>query len=44
MPTPVITANNLVKKYKEFAAVNGISFEVAPGESFGGRGPHGGGQ
>jgi lipooligosaccharide transport system ATP-binding protein len=44
MPTPVITANNLVKKYKEFAAVNGISFEVAPGESFGLLGPNGAGK
>jgi lipooligosaccharide transport system ATP-binding protein len=44
MPTPVITANKLVKKYKEFAAVNGISFEVAPGESFGLLGPNGAGK
>ncbi|MES1170038.1 MAG: ATP-binding cassette domain-containing protein, partial [Leifsonia sp.] len=44
MPAPVITANNLVKKYKEFAAVNGISFEVAPGESFGLLGPNGAGK
>ncbi|WP_223694460.1 ABC transporter ATP-binding protein [Leifsonia poae] len=44
MPTPVITANNLVKKYKTFAAVDGISFEVAPGESFGLLGPNGAGK
>jgi lipooligosaccharide transport system ATP-binding protein len=44
MPTPVITANNLVKKYKDIAAVNGISFEVAPGESFGLLGPNGAGK
>ncbi|GAA1449477.1 ABC transporter ATP-binding protein [Leifsonia poae] len=44
MPTPVITANNLVKKYKEFAAVNGISFEVDSGESFGLLGPNGAGK
>jgi lipooligosaccharide transport system ATP-binding protein len=44
MPTPVITANNLVKKYKEIAAVNGISFEVDPGESFGLLGPNGAGK
>ena len=35
MPAPVIAADDLVKKYKDFAAVDGISFEVAPGESFG---------
>jgi lipooligosaccharide transport system ATP-binding protein len=42
--TPVITANNLTKKYKEFAAVDGLSFEVAPGESFGLLGPNGAGK
>ena len=44
MPTPVITANALTKKYKDFAAVDGISFEVAPGESFGLLGPNGAGK
>ncbi|HEV7567690.1 MAG: lipooligosaccharide transport system ATP-binding protein [Microbacteriaceae bacterium] len=44
MPAPVITATNLVKKYKDFAAVDGISFEVAPGESFGLLGPNGAGK
>ena len=44
MPTPVITATDLTKKYKEFAAVDGISFEVAPGESFGLLGPNGAGK
>ncbi|MHA6667274.1 ABC transporter ATP-binding protein [Homoserinimonas sp. A447] len=44
MPEPVITASNLVKKYKDFAAVDGISFEVAPGESFGLLGPNGAGK
>lgn len=41
---PVITANNLIKKYKDFAAVDGISFEIAPGESFGFLGPNGAGK
>jgi lipooligosaccharide transport system ATP-binding protein len=41
---PVITAIDLVKKYKDFAAVDGISFEVAPGESFGLLGPNGAGK
>ncbi len=44
MPEPVITAANLTKKYKDFAAVDGISFEVAPGESFGLLGPNGAGK
>ena len=29
MPTPIITVKNLVKKYGNFTAVNGISFEIA---------------
>ncbi|MEQ1737115.1 MAG: ATP-binding cassette domain-containing protein [Rhodoglobus sp.] len=44
MPDPVITATNLTKKYKDFVAVDGISFEVAPGESFGLLGPNGAGK
>ena len=44
MPAPVITATDLVKKYKDFSAVDGISFEVAPGESFGLLGPNGAGK
>ena len=41
MPTPIITVKNLVKKYGNFTAVNGISFEVNPGEIFGLLGPNG---
>ena len=33
-----------MKRYGEFAAVDGISFEVAPGESFGLLGPNGAGK
>ena len=41
---PVIVARDLVKRYGDFAAVDGISFEVAPGESFGLLGPNGAGK
>jgi lipooligosaccharide transport system ATP-binding protein len=44
VPAPVITASALTKKYKGFAAVDGISFDVAPGESFGLLGPNGAGK
>ena len=44
MSNPVITAQSLTKKYKDFAAVDGISFEVAAGESFGLLGPNGAGK
>jgi lipooligosaccharide transport system ATP-binding protein len=40
----VIAASQLVKRYGGFAAVDGVSFEVAPGESFGLLGPNGAGK
>jgi lipooligosaccharide transport system ATP-binding protein len=42
--SPVIEARDLRKLYKETAAVDGLSFEVAPGESFGLLGPNGAGK
>jgi lipooligosaccharide transport system ATP-binding protein len=44
VPTPVITADRLVKAYGDHVAVDGLSFEVAPGESFGLLGPNGAGK
>ncbi len=44
MAEPVIRAERLVKKYKDFAAVDGLDFEVAAGESFGLLGPNGAGK
>ena len=44
VPAPVISAQSLTKKYDDFTAVDGIDFEVAPGESFGLLGPNGAGK
>lgn len=44
MPAPVISAVSLTKKYKDFVAVGGIDFDIAPGESFGFLGPNGAGK
>jgi lipooligosaccharide transport system ATP-binding protein len=42
--SPVISAENLTKKYDDTTAVDQISFEVTPGESFGLLGPNGAGK
>jgi lipooligosaccharide transport system ATP-binding protein len=44
VPESVIVAHDLVKIYKDIAAVDGVSFEVATGESFGLLGPNGAGK
>lgn len=44
MTGPVIRARGLRKTYGDFAAVDGIDFEVAAGESFGLLGPNGAGK
>ncbi|WP_420853341.1 ABC transporter ATP-binding protein [Ruania rhizosphaerae] len=41
---PVISARELRKTYGDFVAVDGIDFEVRPGESFGLLGPNGAGK
>jgi lipooligosaccharide transport system ATP-binding protein len=44
VPAPVISARNLRKTYKDFVAVDDLSFEVTPGEAFGLLGPNGAGK
>ncbi len=44
MQKTIITVNNLFKKYGNFEAVKGISFEVYEGEIFGLLGPNGAGK
>ena len=44
MADAIIKVNNLVKKYGDFTAVKGISFEVKEGEIFGLLGPNGAGK
>ena len=44
MSTAVIKAQNLTKKFKQFAAVDSISFEIKEGECFAFLGPNGAGK
>ena len=41
---PPIHARGLVKRFGDFVAVDGIDFDVAPGEAFGFLGPNGAGK
>jgi len=43
-PAPAIAVENIVKKYGDFEAVKGVTFEVAEGEIFGLLGPNGAGK
>jgi ABC-2 type transport system ATP-binding protein len=43
-PVPAIVVDNIVKRYGDFEAVGGITFEVAEGEIFGLLGPNGAGK
>jgi lipooligosaccharide transport system ATP-binding protein len=42
--TPLVRARNLTKHFGDFVAVDGIDFDVAPGEAFGFLGPNGAGK
>jgi ABC-2 type transport system ATP-binding protein len=44
MNSPIISVKKLTKKYNDFEAVKGISFDVMPGEIFGLLGPNGAGK
>ena len=43
-PEPLIHAHGLVKRFDDFVAVDGIDFDVMPGEAFGFLGPNGAGK
>ena len=41
---PLIRARGLTKRFGDFTAVDGVDFDVQPGEAFGFLGPNGAGQ
>ena len=44
MPEPLVSARGLCKQFGDFTAVDGIDFDVQPGEAFGFLGPNGAGK
>ncbi len=44
MPAPLVAARGLTKKFGDFTAVDGIDFEIQPGEVYGFLGPNGAGK
>ena len=44
MTAPVVDVHNLTKRFGDFTAVDGISFEIRPGEILGLLGPNGAGK
>ena len=44
MPGPMVEARALTKRFGSFVAVDGIEFEIEPGEAFGFLGPNGAGK
>jgi lipooligosaccharide transport system ATP-binding protein len=44
MTEPLVLARGLTKRFGDFTAVDGVDFEVAPGEAFGFLGPNGAGK
>jgi lipooligosaccharide transport system ATP-binding protein len=44
MSQPLVKATGLTKKFDDFVAVDGIDFEIRPGEAFGFLGPNGAGK
>ena len=44
MPEPIVTADNLVKRFDGLAAIDGVSFDIEEGQIFGFLGPNGAGK